>query len=688
VGRGFASSFVAKGAWAIWSELPLTPPCCPLMLRDLVNGTSTVVSATAASWNDNDVGPNGRVAFWSTPTAPAPYETFTYDPGPPPLTTQVTSGAPAWSVYPITDGANVVFKQIHDPQIQPRIESIVLHTAAGSDVVLASNLTDLDPSWAYHISGGWVAFLRRDSAARTQVWRRAPDGTEQQLSSASSGARVEAINENGDVVYTEFPAGAVVAFDPTVRFLARPGRPRLPLGPRLGTPVSIEGDWFVTVGPHLLAIEPAPARSILAEGATGGFFTTDVAILNPNTNAVPVTVTYLREGDSAIQETRQLPARSRTTIHENAIAGLEAASVSTVVDALDASPLVVERLMSWDATGYGGHLGSAIDRPRQRWLFAEGAQGHFDCYFLLANSETRDATVKLTFLVEQGTPVTRTVTVAATSRMTVHAGSVPELIDRSFATVIESNVPVVAERAMYFGLSPLWLAGHGTAGVPEPARIWFHAEGATGSFFDTYILLANPHPIDVEVSLTFVTDTNERYTLRKTVAAMSRLTINIAAEVPQLASAAVSTTVQASDLPIVSERAMYWGPPGIGWREAHDSFGVTSSGTKWGLAEGRAGGARGYQTFVLVSNNTTKPAPLRATFVREDGQIIERAYTIGAAQRLNIEASGIPELANSNFGTVIESTAGVGINVESSIYWTINGVIWEGGGNTTATLLP
>ncbi len=28
------------------------------------------------------------------------------------------------------------------------------------------------------------------------------------------------------------------------------------------------------------------------------------------------------------------------------------------------------------------------------------------------------------------------------------------------------------------------------AGVPEPATQWFHAEGATGDVFDTFILLA------------------------------------------------------------------------------------------------------------------------------------------------------------------------------------------------------
>ena len=42
--------------------------------------------------------------------------------------------------------------------------------------------------------------------------------------------------------------------------------------------------------------------------------------------------------------------------------------------------------MTWDATGYGGHLGTAVDRPRPRWFFAEGAQGFFHTFFLLANS--------------------------------------------------------------------------------------------------------------------------------------------------------------------------------------------------------------------------------------------------------------------------------------------------------------
>jgi hypothetical protein len=183
--------------------------------------------------------------------------------------------------------------------------------------------------------------------------------------------------------------------------------------------------------------------------------------------------------------------------------------------------------------------------------------------------------------------------------------------------------------------------------------------------------------------VTYVTDGGVTISRGKTPAPLSRLTINLENEAPELASVAVSTRVESDTLPIVSERAMYWGTTGTGWREAHNSFGVTSSGLKWGVAEGRAGGDRGYQTYVLVSNNNHTAANLTMTFVREDGVTVTRPQ-----QRLTINASGVPELADSNFSTIVQSTNSVTINVESAIYWNVNGIIWEGGGNTVATRLP
>jgi hypothetical protein len=232
-------------------------------------------------------------------------------------------------------------------------------------------------------------------------------------------------------------------------------------------------------------VPPQPSRAILAEGATGTFFSTDVAVLNPSVDPAPVTVRYFREGQEEMSEPRTLPGRSRTTIHLDDVAGLEATSVSTQVDSPAGQPLVVERLMSWDARGYGGHLGTAVDAPLRTWYFAEGAQGYFSTFFLIANSGTAEATVDFTFLVELGQTVHHRMKVPRGARRTFYAGDLAGLVNRSFATVVESDLPVVAERAMYFGASPFWFGGHGSAGVGLPAFDWFHAEGATGPLFDT-----------------------------------------------------------------------------------------------------------------------------------------------------------------------------------------------------------
>ena len=50
----------------------------------------------------------------------------------------------------------------------------------------------------------------------------------------------------------------------------------------------------------------------------------------------------------------------------------------------------------------------------------------------------------------------------------------------------------------------LFTAGHDSVGLPAPATHWLLAEGATGPFFDLFILLANPSAQDAEVRLRFL----------------------------------------------------------------------------------------------------------------------------------------------------------------------------------------
>jgi YVTN family beta-propeller protein/autotransporter-associated beta strand protein len=429
----------------------------------------------------------------------------------------------------------------------------------------------------------------------------------------------------------------------------------------------------------------------LAEGATGAFFDTDILLANPNSVATPVVIRFLTGDGASIVETRTLPPTSRTTIHAEDVEGLEATTFSTIVTSTNALPIVVERTMRWDASGYGAHTEKATAGAAPVWYFAEGSQGFFSTFFLLANPQAAPNTAHVTWFREGEPALTRDYELIPGSRKTIDAGDDAELVNRSFGARVTFDLPGVAERAMYFGRDPQWVGGHAAAGTTVPATSWFLAEGATGSYFTTFLLLANPNDKPADVTLTYFPASGEPVTKTDTIAAHQRMTRNIATEDPTLASAAVATRI-ASTLPIIAERSQYWGTPT--WIEAHNSAGVTSAHTRWGLAEGRVGGADDAQTYILLANANTDAdatATVTLTFLRADGTTIVKPFVVPPASRFNVSVtpgagSMAPELINESFGVLIESTQP--IVVERSVYSNANGVTWAAGTNATATRLP
>jgi hypothetical protein len=244
---------------------------------------------------------------------------------------------------------------------------------------------------------------------------------------------------------------------------------------------------------------------------------------------------------------------------------------------------------------------------------------------------------------------------------------------------------------MYFGNDPVWKAGHESAGVSSPSPTWFLAEGATGGFFETFVLMANPNDDAADVTVTFLPDTGVPITKQKTIPARGRLTINIEAEDPALSNVAVATRFISSQ-PIVVERAQYWPDPVPTWHEAHNSFGVTEAGNYWGLAEGRVGGPEGYQTYILLANPGDDPANVILTFLREGKPSFTKEFTVPPTSRFNVTTgpgSMVPELENEGFGVRIHTLfLHTPIVVERAMYSNAGGVVWSAGTNATATRLP
>jgi hypothetical protein len=338
-------------------------------------------------------------------------------------------------------------------------------------------------------------------------------------------------------------------------------------------------------------------------------------------------------------------------------------------------------------SSYGAHTEKATAGAATDWYFAEGAQGFFSTYLLLVNPHGTANVAHVTWLRENEPALTRDYPLPPSSRITIDAGADPDLVDRAFGARVVFDQPGAAERAMYFGASPLWSGGHASAGATAPSTHWMLAEGATGSYFTTFVLIANPNDDEAALTLTYLPATGSPVTTMKTLAGRQRMTVNIATEDPSLASAAVSTDVT-STLPIVVERAQYWPQPT--WHEAHNSFGVTSAATACGLAEGRVGGAREEQTYILLANTGTQPSDVTITFLRENGAApVVKTFTVKAASRFNVAIAGansdVPELIDESFGARIDATQP--IVVERSVYSNANGVTWAAGTNATATPL-
>jgi autotransporter-associated beta strand protein len=425
----------------------------------------------------------------------------------------------------------------------------------------------------------------------------------------------------------------------------------------------------------------------LSEGATGAFFDEDILIANPNRESAPVTLTFSKENGEQVHATRSVPAQSHLTVHVGELAGLEAGSASAQVSSDSGAPLFVERSMFWDKSRYAGHTGTAVDQPARDWFFAEGSQGFFETFVLVINPNTSPTDVTFTFFFENETPVVKTYTVGATTRLTLHAGDIPALVNRSFGISVHGTQPIMAERSMYFGDPQHALRGGSeSAGVTAPSTHWFLAEGATGGFFTTFVLLSNPNTAPANVTLQYLLDTGETISVQKTLPANTRLTLNVGAEDDaRLHNAAVSTVVT-SALPIIAERSMYWAA--LPWRESHNSFGVVDASLNWGLGEGRTGTPFNYHTYILLANPQTTAANVTVTYLRENGAPVTKTYTVPPTSRFNIDTATIPELHDESFGAAIEVTNNVPIVVERSMYWDANGIEFSGGTNATGIPLP
>lgn len=498
---------------------------------------------------------------------------------------------------------------------------------------------------------------------------------------------------DGRYAFTGLAAGGTYTVTPT--------RPLFEFSPQSQTFANLAADaeaafFLVTKGVF---------TRYFAEGATGAFFDTDIALLNATGTPTDVRVIFQKPDGTSVPVLLSLEGIDQATIDPESFAGLEDTALATVIESTQ--PVIADRTMRWDARGFGSHSETSIAEPLRRWYLAEGATTVFDLFYLVQNPGDVAANVEVRYLRPAPLPVlTKTYVVAPRSRFNIWvnveqfdtpAGPAPLLASAELSADISADAPVIVERAMYLSRNGRQFdAGHESAASPELATQWFLAEGATGAFFDLFALVANPGSQDAAIEVTYLLPASS-FTKSYVVPGNSRFNIWVDLEDARLADTAVSMAITSTNgVPVLVERAMWWPGDVASWFEGHNSRGAVETGEKWGLADGRVGGPGQYETYVLVANTSPTQADVQVTVILDDGAALVQTYAIAPSSRFNIPVGVLfPQTSGRRFGVIVESLptpAGTArIVVERATYndAVLDGqpVTWAAGANAFGTKL-
>ena len=317
---------------------------------------------------------------------------------------------------------------------------------------------------------------------------------------------------------------------------------------------------------------------------------------------------------------------------------------------------------------------------KSNWYAAEGCTaGNFDEWVLIMNPGEMDAQVALTCMLEDGTTKEATVMVPATSRYSVDVGSlVPDAAVSVQATAADSK-GIIVERSMYWQSG---LGGHNSTAVADPALTWYLAEGCTAGDFEEWVLLMNPNDVTADVLVTFMKNTGEIVNKQINVGGHSRYTIHVDELIP---ASEVSVKIRSlNEVTIIAERAMYWGSGSVEQVGGHCNRGVMAPANTWYLAEGCTAGS--FSTWIAIMNPWPYAAKVKVTFMQENGTNKEKQLTIPATSRQTINVNEeVPEAAVS---TKVESTNGISVVVERTMYWDAGGISWAGGHCNSGVTAP
>lgn len=384
---------------------------------------------------------------------------------------------------------------------------------------------------------------------------------------------------------------------------------------------------------------PAVSTWFFAEGSTQPPFDTWFLVENPGSQVASVTFTFFLQPSGTVVQTYVVGPTSRFSLYANQ--AIPNVAFSTRIDSN--VPVFAERAMY---VGYDGDVVTGIPAANTTWLFAEGATVQpFHTWLLLQNPNNTATAATITYLLDNGQTVSQNLILPANSRTSVFVNQV--LPNAAFSSQVHSDLPIIAERAMYRFPGNAAMVN---SGVNAPSLNWFFAEGRTsfqGTGADTFLLLQNPNATQATATITLYGTDGRVFNFSVGILPTSRLTVYL----NPVFSGSFGIKVTA-DIPIIAERSVFFGNEPRG---AYSAQGATALATAWHLAEGQT--LAPFDEIITILNPQGTTMSVHINFLLENGQVIGRDFTVGANSKLEIQVDNF--LAGANSASITTSLPSV-----------------------------
>jgi N-acetylmuramoyl-L-alanine amidase len=254
-----------------------------------------------------------------------------------------------------------------------------------------------------------------------------------------------------------------------------------------------------------------------------------------------------------------------------------------------------------------------VANQAKQWYFAEGTtRPGFQEWLTVLNPNLEPVEFTVTYAFGAGEKIKKGYRVEEESRLSIEVNEeVGEGHDVS--VVVDSPLPIMVERPMYFLYGGAWAGGHVSSGVNEPSTTWYFAEGYTGAGFEEWLCLLNPGEQPAAVKIEYLTSGGLLKEEQVVVQPWRRHTISVNQEVGADQNVSLRLT---SDQAIVAERPMYFLYGGR-WAGGHVSTGATQPSTTWYFAEGYTGA--GFEEWLCLMNPSVDPNRVVLTYQTSEG---------------------------------------------------------------------